>query len=134
MKTFGLIVLVALALVVPAGLSAQTAPKAIDVTGTWNANFTRTAPDGRTQTIPFVFVLAQKGKALTGTISPDAARVWKIEKGVVDADKVTFQVQQPDGPLRTFTLKLEKGELKGIMKAELDGQSFEAVVAAQKAK
>src|SRR5688572_20431875 len=94
----------------------------------------RTAPEGRTQTIPWMFDLTQKGQVLTGTVGPNAERQWKIEKGAVDGSKVTFQVQQPDGPLRTFTLKIEKARLVGDMLAELKGQSFTAKVDAGRAK
>ena len=86
---------------------------------------TRTAPDGRSQTIDLLLDLTQKGKVLTGTAGPNSERQWAIEKGgAVDGTKVTFKVQQPDGPLRTFTLNLVKGRLEGEMLAELNGQSF----------
>lgn len=105
-----------------------------DVTGRWVGTMTRTAPDGRSQSINFEFSLTQKGKVLTGTVGPNAERQWPIEKGVVNGSKVTFQVQQPEGPLRTFTLALVEGRLKGDMLAELNGQSFEAAVDAERAK
>lgn len=127
MKKLAALALVVLALALP--LRAQTT-----VTGKWDATFTRTAPDGRTQSISFVFDLTQKGKVLTGTISPDPERVWPIEKGAVDGARVTFQVQQPNGPLRTFTLALVEDRLRGEMLAELNGQSFEVKVEAERAK
>ena len=114
----------------PASAHAQTT----DLTGKWTGTLTRTAPDGRTQSIDFMFDLTQKGKVLTGTAGPNAERQWPIQKGAVDADKITFQVQQPDGPLRTFTLKLVKDRLQGEMLAELDGQSFTAKVDGGRAK
>lgn len=97
---------------------------------------TRTAPDGRTQTIDFMFVLTQKGKVLTGTAGPNGERQWTIEKGgTVDAGKVNVRVQQPEGPLRTFTLKLVKDRLQGEMLAALpNGQSFTTKVDAGRAK
>ena len=113
---------------------AQTAKQAADLTGKWTGTMTRTAPDGRSQTIDFMFDLTQKGKVLTGTAGPNAERQWKIEKGSVDAGKVTFQVQQPNGPLRTFTLKLVEGRLQGEMLAELNGQSFTTKVDAGREK
>lgn len=129
MKKLAALAVVALAFV-SVGISAQT-----DVTGKWNATFTRTAPDGRTQSIPFVFVLTQKGKTLTGTISPDPERVWPIEKGVVDGTKVTFQVvQPPSGAVRSFALVLVKGKLEGDQKVEAQGQSFDVKVVAERAK
>ena len=127
MKTLIAIALL-VSLLVPA-LTAQT-----NLTGDWNATFTRTAPDGRTQSITFTFHFTHKGKALTGTIGPSAERQWKIEKGVVDGDKVTFQAQQPDGPLRTFALTLEKDRLQGTQKLEFNGQTAEVTVDAERAK
>src|SRR4051812_23359856 len=100
--------LLAIALVVafvPA-IAAQTAKKTTDVSGKWTGTMTRTAPDGRSQTIDFMFELKQSGKVLSGTAGPNAERQWAIEKGAVDGSTVTFRVQQPDGPLRTFTLQL----------------------------
>jgi len=128
--------LLAIALVlafVPA-LSAQTAKKTTDLSGTWTGTMTRTAPDGRSQTIGFMFELKQSGKALTGTAGPNAERQWAIEKGgAVDGSKVTFRVQQPEGPMRTFTLQLVKDRLQGEMLAELNGQSFTTTVDAARA-
>ena len=90
-----------------------------NVTGKWTGTLTMTAPDGRTQSIAFIFNLIQKGKVLTGTAGPNAERQWPIEKGEVNGDKVTFQVQQPDGgPLRKSTLTLVKDRLQGDMALE----------------
>jgi hypothetical protein len=130
MKTFAALVLVAVA-IVPAAIAAQ----ATDLTGNWNATFTRTAPSGEKQSITFTFHFTQKGTVLSGTIGPEPARQWKIEKGVVDGAKVTFQAQQPDGPLRSFTLTLVKGRLQGTQKLEVDGKLLgEVTVDAERAK
>ena len=110
MKTLATIVLTALVLV-PAVIAAQ----ATDLTGNWNAKFTATRPDGTQQSITFTFHFTQKGKVLSGTIGPTPERQWKVEKGVVDGAKVTFQVQQPDGPLRSFTLTHAKAHLTGCL-------------------
>ena len=126
MKTLAALALLALTI---APAHAQT-----NLTGKWTGGMTRTAPDGRTQTIDFMFDLTHKGKEVTGTVGPNAERQWPIEKGVVDGSKVSFQVQQPNGPLRTFTLALVEGRLKGKMLAEMNGQSFEATVDAERAK
>ena len=127
MKTLAAVALLLLTMV-PA--HAQTS----NLTGKWTGTLTRTAPDGRTQAIDFMFDLTQKGKVLTGTAGPNAERQWAIQKGTAAAGKVTFQVQQPDGPLRTFTLKLVEGRLQGEMLAELSGQSFTAKVDIGRAK
>jgi hypothetical protein len=106
-----------------------------NLTGKWTGTLTRTAPDGRTQSIDFMFDLTQKGTVLTGTAGPNAERQWEIQKGgTAGGGRVTFRVQQPDGPLRTFTLTLVKGRLQGEMLAELKGQSFTAKVDAGRDK
>lgn len=129
MKTVGVVILAVLALV-----PVTTAAQATDLTGDWNAKFTATRPDGTTQSITFTFHFTQKGKALNGTIGPTPERQWKVEKGVVDGAKVTFQVQQTDGPLRSFTLTHAKGRLQGTQKLEFQGQSAEVTVDAERAK
>jgi len=130
MKTLATIVLTALVL-----LPAAAAAQATDLTGNWNAKFTATRPDGTQQSITFAFHFTQKGKVLSGTIGPTPERQWKVEKGVVDGAKVTFQVQQPDGPLRSFTLTHAKAHLTGIMKlTAADGQTLDVAVDAERAK
>lgn len=107
----------------------QQTKQTTDLTGKWTGTLTRTAADGQTQSINVMFDLTQKGKVLTGTVGPNAERQWTIEKGgTVDAGKVSFKVQQPEGPMRTFTLNLVKDRLQGEMKAELNEQSFTAKV------
>ena len=127
--------LIALAFLLCALAPAQAqSTKTPDLTGKWTGTMTRTAPDGQTQSINFMFDLTQKGKVITGTVGPSAERQWPIQKGSVDGGKITFQVQQPDGgPLRTFTLKLVKDRLQGEMLAELNGQSFTAKVDGERA-
>lgn len=115
-------------------LSAPHAFSQTDLTGKWDGTLTRTAPSGQSQSIAFMFDLTQKGKSLTGTAGPNPDRQWAIEKGAVNGTKVTFQVQQPNGPLRTFTLALVDGRLQGEMLAEMDSQSFVAKVDVGRAK
>lgn len=129
MKTLTAIALVAFVLA-----PVATAAQATSLTGNWDATFTRTAPTGETQSITFTFHFTQKGKVLTGTIGPEPARQWEVQKGVVDGTKVTFQVQQPNGPLRTFALTLAKGRLTGTQKLEFQGQTADVTVDAARAK
>jgi hypothetical protein len=105
-----------------------------NVTGKWTGTLTRTLPDGGTQSIDFIFDLTQKGTVLTGTAGPTPERQWPIEKGAVDGIKVTFQVQQPDGPLRKCALTLVKDRLQGPMTLEFKGQTAEVKVDVGRAK
>jgi hypothetical protein len=124
--------LAAIVLVLFAFAPAQSKPTSL--TGKWTGTLTRTAPNGQTQAIDWMSDLTQKGKVLTGTTGPNADRQWKLDKGAVEGTKVTFSVQQPDGPMRTFTLTLVKDRLQGEMLAELNGQSFTAKVDLGRAK
>ena len=128
--------LAALALVMAALMPAAIAAQAKDLTGKWLATFTMTRPDGSKQSITFDFHLIQKGKVLTGTVGPNAERQWKIEKGVVDGAKVTFEVQQTDGsaPLRKYALALVKDRLQGTQTLEAQGQKAETTVDAVRSK
>ena len=122
-----------LALVVAVLMPAVTSAQAKVLTGQWLATFTMTRPDG-TQSITFDFHLTQKGKVLTGTVGPDAERQWKIEKGVVDGAKVTFEAQQPEGPLRKYSLMLVKDRLQGTQRLEFQGRTAETTVDAVRSK
>ena len=111
--------LIAFALVLAAfapALAAQTTA----FTGKWEGTFVMQRPDGTENTQPVVFELTQKGKALTGTAGPPQQQ-WKIDNGAVKDDTATFEVQQPNGPLFKFTLKVVKGRLQGEMAGERDG-------------
>jgi hypothetical protein len=120
-------ILAALAVLLVTAATAQA--QTTNLTGKWTGKLTRTAPDGRSQAIDWMADLTQKGKVLTGTTGPNAERQWPLEKGgAVAGTKVTFKVQQPDGPMRTFTLTLVKDRLEGDMLAEFQGQSFTAKV------
>ena len=94
------------------GVAAQTAPS---FTGRWEGTFTLQRPDGTEATPrPVVFNLTQKDKAITGTAGP-ANDQEKIEKGVVDAGKATFEIPQSDGSFFKFTLAIVKERLQGEM-------------------
>ena len=115
--------LIAFALVLTAFVpSLALAQAAGSFNGKWEGTFKMQRPDGTEGNPSKVeFNLIQKGKVITGTAGPGGEKVWPIEKGVVDAGKASFQVQQPDGPLFKFTLSVEKGHLVGDMAGERDG-------------
>jgi hypothetical protein len=127
--------LAACALLLATLAPAATAQTAGSFTGKWEGTFTLQRPDG-TEGEPnrVVFTLTQKGKVLTGTAGP-ANQQWEIAKGVVNAGKATFELQQPNGPLFKFALAIVKDRLQGEMTGERDGQvRGQAKVDAAKAK
>jgi len=121
-KLFALaVVLVSFAPALAAQTNTAPAKTAATFTGKWEGTFTMQRPDGTDgNSNDVVFNLTQKGKVLTGTAGP-ADRQWTVEKGVVNAGKASFEVQQPDGPLLKFTLSIVKGRLQGEMAGEKDG-------------
>ncbi len=88
-----------------------------DFTGKWSGQFSGVGPDGNQSTEPILFNLVHKGAELTGTAGPSAEQQWKILKGKVDGDKMSFEVQaggdNQGGPYVTITLAYAEGHLKG---------------------
>lgn len=126
MKTLAAIAILALTLA-PAA-SAQTT----NLTGKWTGTMTRVGAEGGGS---IELNLVQKGTVLTGTGGPDAERQIAIDKGVVKGNKVSFQVQQPNGgPLFTFTLTLVKDHLQGDMVGVSGTETREFKVDLTKAK
>ena len=113
-------------------LLASALMAAEDLTGKWSGTFVITM-DGETKDDSAYMVLKQSGTELTGTAGPDADKQWPIQKGKIEGNKVTFEVQA-DGPLLKFELTLAEGRLKGDAKAEHDGHSMKAAVDVQRQK
>ena len=105
---------------------------AAEVTGKWSGSFVINGPDGGTKDSEAYMDLKQNGTELTGTAGPSLDKQWAIQKGKVEGDKLTFEVQS-DGPLIKFELTLSNDHLKGEAKAEHDGQSMKATIDLQRA-
>ena len=104
-----------------------------DLTGKWSGSFVITSPDGETKDDVAFMDLKQKGAEITGTAGEGPDRQWAIQKGKVEENKVTFEVQT-EGPLIKFELTLVDGHLKGEAKAEHEGKSMKAAVDLQRQK
>ena len=121
-----------LALFGGAFLRAQsTDTAAIDLTGKWSGSILFNNPDGDTREGSAFMDLKQNGSELTGTAGPSADEQSPIQKGKVEGDKITFEVQT-NGPLMKFELALVDGHLKGEAKAEFDGQVRKATLDLQR--
>lgn len=113
------------------------APAGEDLTGKWSGTFTIINPDDGAvmEESGIVMNLTHKGKDLTGTVGPNADTQWPILKGLVDADKLTFDVQSGDsGPTVHFTLTFANGRLKGGAAGEQDGRKLAARIDAGRDK
>lgn len=97
-----------------------------NVTGKWAGSFVITM-DGETRDDTAYMNLKQTGTELTGTAGPSEDRQWQIQKGKVEGNKLTFEVQT-EQPIIKFELTLADGHLKGQAKAEHEGKSMNAVI------
>jgi len=97
-----------------------------DLTGKWAGSFIMTL-DGETRDDVAYMELKQNGTELTGTAGPNVDKQWNIQKGKVEGNKVTFEVQTEE-PLIQFELELVNGHLKGNAKAAHDGKTMSAVL------
>ena len=125
----------AIAALIVAVLAPALAAQAPSFTGKWEGQLTRVNPDGTTAPgSGTVFNFTQKGKELTGTGGPTAENQMKIEKGVVNGNKATFEVTQPNGVLHKFTITLAKDKITGDIVSTLNGETRNGKVEATKTK
>jgi hypothetical protein len=104
-----------------------------DLTGKWSGSFVITFSDGETKDSKAFMDLKQKGAEIMGTAGENPDRHWAIQKGKVEGNKITFEIQT-DEPLVKFELTLVDGHLKGEAKAEHEGKSMKAAVDLQRQK
>jgi hypothetical protein len=104
-----------------------------DLTGKWSGSFVMTFSDEGSKDSTAFMDIKQKEAEITGTAGENPDRQWAIQKGKVEGNKVTFEVQT-EGPLVKFELTLVGGHLKGEAKAEHEGKSMKAAVDLQRQK
>ena len=95
---------------------------ATDITGTWTGT---TGPEGQPKASSAYMKLKQTDEVITGTAGPSEDRQWPISKGVIQGNKITFELQS-DGPLMKFALELVEEHIKGEATAEREGQKLRA--------
>lgn len=110
--------------------------KAEDFTGKWAGSFNAVGDDGSIREQTIELNLTHKGKELTGTAGPAADRQWPIVNGVVDGNKLTFDVHAENGagPTISFALTYADGQLKGDATGTDGGQKRNAKIAATRVK
>jgi hypothetical protein len=97
-----------LLLILALALGLTGAPRAAaPLDGTWD--FAMSSPMG---TVEAVVTLKADGTTLTGQFDLGGGRVWPIDDGVVDGDRITFQIDRdrPSGGAMTYGMS---GTLKG---------------------
>src|SRR6476469_2148555 len=84
----------------------------VDVTGKWSGSFNATNSNGETKESTAVLVLKQTGTDITGTVGPNEDEQFPIQKGKIDGDKITLEVDH-DGQTMKFDLKVDSGRITG---------------------
>jgi hypothetical protein len=83
------------------------------VTGKWSGAVSIKNEAGETQSQPVFLILTQDGKKLTGTGGPsEEEQGFNIDNGVVDGNKVTFDVTVEDSSYHS-SAQFTENELNG---------------------
>ena len=105
----------------------------VDVTGKWSGSFNLTSPNGETKESTAVLVLKQSGADITGTAGPNEDEQFPIQKGKIEGDKITLEVDHEGTPLK-MDLVLASGRITGEAQMSREGQTMKAKVDVTRAK
>src|SRR5215471_15116507 len=92
---------------------AICATAAVNVTGKWSGSFNPIAADGTSKESTAVMVLKQNGTEITGTVGPNEEKQFAIQKGKIEGDKITLEVQDDNNHLIKFDLVIANERIKG---------------------
>jgi hypothetical protein len=116
-------------------LTALTGLAVVDanVTGKWSGSFNTTGPNGEARESTAVLLLKQTGPDITGTAGPTEDEQFAIQKGKIEGDKVTLEVDH-DGHTMKFDLVMTADRLTGEAKVSRDGGDLKAKIDVTRAK
>jgi hypothetical protein len=104
-----------------------------NVTGKWSGSFNTIGPNGEAGGSTALLVLKQTGPDITGTAGPTEDEQFAIQKGKIEGDKVTLEVDH-DGHTMRIDLVLNADRLTGEAKVSRDGQDLKAKIGVTRAK
>ena len=96
-----------------------------DVTGKWSGSFAPVGPNGDSKESTAFLVLKQNGTEITGTAGPNEGEQFPIEKGKIEGNKITLEVNHEDHILK-FALVLADERIKGEATMSSEGQEMKA--------
>jgi hypothetical protein len=99
----------------------------VNVTGKWSGTFNAAEPNGEARESTALLVLTQSGRDITGTVGPNADEQFPIQKGKIDGDKITLEVDH-DGHTMTFNLVLAADRITGEAQMARDGETRTAKI------
>jgi len=94
-------------------LLAPLAARAADVSGKWSGSMDMKGPDGQPQSMAVTAEFKQDGKAVTGTAGREGDDQLTVQKGTIDGDALTFEVEAPDGVYSVSLKVVGDHQLKG---------------------
>jgi hypothetical protein len=104
-----------------------------NVTGKWSGSFNTAGPNGETKESTALLMLKQNGTDITGTVGPNEDEQFPIQKGKIEGDKITLQVDH-DGHAMTFSLVLASERITGEAQMSRDGETMKAKIDVSRAK
>lgn len=96
-----------------------------NVTGKWSGSFAPVGSNGETKESTAFLVLKQTGTEITGTAGPNEGEQYPIEKGKIEGNKITLEVNHDDHILK-FALVVADERIKGEASMAADGQEMKA--------
>jgi hypothetical protein len=105
----------------------------VDVTGKWSGTFNPIGPNGENKESTALLVLKQSGTDITGTAGPNEDEQFPIQKGKIEGDKITLEVDH-DGHTLKLDLKLASDRMTGEAHMSKEGESMTAKIDVSRAK
>jgi len=84
----------------------------VNVTGSWAGSFNVAHQNGEVKESTALLKLTQTGTDITGTVGPDEGEQFPIQKGKIDGEKITLEVDH-DGNKIKFDLVLVADRITG---------------------
>ncbi|MGA3025792.1 MAG: hypothetical protein ABSF98_13575 [Bryobacteraceae bacterium] len=94
-------------------LAAPLTLSAADISGKWTGTMDMKAPDGAAQSMPVTAEFKQDGKSVTGTAGREGDEPLTIQKGTIEDNKFTFEVEAPDGKYAVSLTVVSDSQLQG---------------------
>lgn len=92
-----------------------------DINGKWSGSAEVKTPEDESLVLPVSAEFKQQDKSVSGTIGKEGEEQYPIEKGALDAGKLSFEFTAPEGDeesgKRTYTVRLNV-----VSEAQLQGE------------
>jgi hypothetical protein len=105
----------------------------VNVTGKWSGSFNLTGPNGETKESSALLLLKQNGADISGTVGPSEDEQYAIQKGKVEGDKITLEVDH-EGHTIKFDLVLAADRITGEANLSREGETAKAKIDVTRAK